>query len=423
MTTEMAKNLPRQRDTRIDVFRALALLTIFINHVPGTIYEHFTHKNLGFSDSAEAFVLISGMAVALAYGHRFGPGERLLSSLKMWRRAGVLYVAHLMTTLATIAIFASAAIFLKHPEFLNKINIRPLIDQPAEALLGLVTLGHQLGYNNILSMYAVVLILTPLMMLVARISLPLMVGLSGLVWLLSGIYRIAPGNYPNDGVWFLNPFSWQFLFAIGIAGTMHVRRGGRICAHPALIGVAVGYLILSLAWVRIPLWGINISMGMPAVLTGFDKTFLSVPRLLHIVAIAYLIAVVPTLNSIARTSPHNPLAILGKHSLPVFIAGTLLAMVAQVMKLVNPGGLPYDTLLIATGIVMQFTLAYYLEWLPSIGWGKKAAAKPAPAAAVSIPIQAMPPLQAKTSLSANPPLPVKSPIPVKSGHAAKAKHA
>src|SRR5690606_22569361 len=142
-----------------------------------------------------------------------------------------------------------------------------------------------------------------------------------------------------------------------------------------------------------------------------------------LVAIAYLIAVVPTLNSIARTSPHNPLAILGKHSLPVFIAGTLLAMVAQVMKLVNPGGLPYDTLLIATGIVMQFTLAYYLEWLPSIGWGKRAAAKPTPAAAVSIPVPAMSPLQAKTSLSANPPLPVKPPIPVKSGHTAKAKHA
>ena len=39
-----------ERDTRLDVFRALALLTIFINHVPGTIFEHLTHKNLGFSD-------------------------------------------------------------------------------------------------------------------------------------------------------------------------------------------------------------------------------------------------------------------------------------------------------------------------------------------------------------------------------------
>lgn len=42
--------VPRQRDTRLDVFRALALLTIFVNHVPGQYLEHLTHKNFGFSD-------------------------------------------------------------------------------------------------------------------------------------------------------------------------------------------------------------------------------------------------------------------------------------------------------------------------------------------------------------------------------------
>ncbi len=388
MPTPMAK----VRDTRIDVFRALALLTIFVNHVPGTIYEHFTHKNLGFSDSAEAFVLISGMAVALAYGNKFAPGNQLLLSMKMWRRAGVLYTAHLMTTLATIAIFAAAAIFLKHPELLTQINIGPLIKQPVEALFGLVTLGHQLGYNNILSMYAVMLILTPILLLLARLSLPLMLGVSGTVWFLSGLYHVAPINYPTEGVWFLNPLSWQFLFAIGIAGVIHVRRGGELPKHPMLIALAVGYLVLSLAWVRLPLWHIDASMGLPMILTGFDKTFLSGPRLLHVLSIGYLIAVVPTLSNMARTAPENPLAILGKHSLPVFIAGTLLAMVAQVMKLVNPGGLPYDTLLIATGIVMQFALAYYLEWLPTIGWGKKPVAKPAVPASepVKLPIGSSP---------------------------------
>ncbi len=117
---------------------------------------------------------------------------------------------------------------------------------------------------------------------------------------------------------------------------------------------------------------------------------------------AYLIAVVPTLNNIARTAPDNPLAILGKHSLPIFIAGTLLAMVAQVMKLVNPGGLPYDTLLIATGIVMQFALAYYLEWLPSIGWGRKGAvqAKPAVPPAELVKVQVKPePVMANTTVA------------------------
>ncbi len=53
----MADQFSTQRDTRIDVFRALALLTIFVNHVPGTLFEHLTHKNsrlLGLRGSLRA---------------------------------------------------------------------------------------------------------------------------------------------------------------------------------------------------------------------------------------------------------------------------------------------------------------------------------------------------------------------------------
>ena len=93
----MVTSLPPQRDTRIDVFRALALITIYVNHIPGTVYEHFTHRNIGFSDAAEAFVLISGVAVGLAYGMKFGPGNRLLMTLKALRRTATLYLTHLVT--------------------------------------------------------------------------------------------------------------------------------------------------------------------------------------------------------------------------------------------------------------------------------------------------------------------------------------
>eukprot|EP01133_Synstelium_polycarpum_P020487 gene20487-24594_t len=110
---------------------------------------------------------------------------------------------------------------------------------------------------------------------------------------------------------------------------MHVRRGGRIPFNKYLFGVAVGYILLALIWVRVPLWGVNTSMGLPMVITGFDKTFLSLTRLAHILAIAYVI----------------------------------------IVKVMNPGDELDDTLLIASGIMAQFALAHYLEWLPSIGWG------------------------------------------------------
>ena len=129
-------------------------------------WSTFTHKNFGFSDSAEAFVLISGIAVGLAYGRRFEPGNRLLQTLKMWRRAGVLYITHIMTTLVTLGIFSAAALYLARPELLKLINIEALMDNTPEALVGIVTLGHQLGYNNILPMYAALLLMVPLFLLI-----------------------------------------------------------------------------------------------------------------------------------------------------------------------------------------------------------------------------------------------------------------
>ncbi|TJW83011.1 MAG: hypothetical protein E5X43_23075, partial [Mesorhizobium sp.] len=165
--------------------------------------------------------------------------------------------------------------------------------------------------------------------------------------------------------------TWQFLFVIGIAGMLHIKRGGEIRFNWMMASAAVLYLVGALIWVRLPLWGIETASGLPTVLTGFDKTFLSLSRLMHILAIAYLIVAIPALSNLARTRPGHPLAVLGKHSLPVFVAGTILAMIAQVMKVVSPGGLLYDAILISTGIALQFGFAYYLEWLPRIGWGGK----------------------------------------------------
>ena len=66
-----------------------------------------------------------------------------LITLKAWRRAATLYCTHILTTIATLAIFCAAGIYLKRPDFMSFINIGPLMDQPAKALIGLATMGHQ----------------------------------------------------------------------------------------------------------------------------------------------------------------------------------------------------------------------------------------------------------------------------------------
>jgi hypothetical protein len=47
----------------IDFWRGLALVFIFINHIPGIYYSRLTHANYSLSDSADLFVFLAGWAL------------------------------------------------------------------------------------------------------------------------------------------------------------------------------------------------------------------------------------------------------------------------------------------------------------------------------------------------------------------------
>ena len=56
--------MPRQANA-IDFWRGFALVTIFVNHIPGIYFERFTHKNYSISDSAELFVFLAGWSLRI----------------------------------------------------------------------------------------------------------------------------------------------------------------------------------------------------------------------------------------------------------------------------------------------------------------------------------------------------------------------
>jgi hypothetical protein len=353
-----------KRDTRLDVLRGLALITIFINHVPGQIFEYLTTKNFGFSDAAEAFVLISGIAVGLAYGSRFQPGARLQTAVKAFRRAFTLYLAHMITTFMTLALFICGAWLFHRSGLVVEINILAVLMNLKQGIPALLLLGHQIGYNNILPMYGALMLMVPLILMLNAINPFLALGVSGGVWLVAGIYEIAPHNMLIEGYWFLNPLSWQFLFTIGIVAIMHVKRGGRIPQHPVLLALAAGYVALSFVWVTAHLWAFGndlAALGLPTVITGFDKTFLSLPRLLHVLSLTYLVISIPAFSRLLRRPSDHPLTILGRHSLNIFVAGTILAMVGQVLLYITNRDQIIGPLFVIAGLAMQFAYAYYLE--------------------------------------------------------------
>ncbi len=103
------------RDLRLDFFRGLALIFIFVDHVPGNLFGHFTLRNFGFVDAAELFVFVAGYAAALAYGKAFARHGFAAGVRRVGKRLLEIYAAHLVLLVACVGGIAMAARALENP--------------------------------------------------------------------------------------------------------------------------------------------------------------------------------------------------------------------------------------------------------------------------------------------------------------------
>jgi hypothetical protein len=363
----------RGRDPRLDMFRGLALVMIFINHVPGTIYENFTNRNFGFSDAAEAFVFMSGMAAGLASSGKFitanSIGTYWTAIARVWARARQLYFVHLTITLLALGIFAFAALQFGMWDMLDRNNVAPLFAHPAGALIGIPTMMHQLGYLNILPLYITLLLATPLLLVLGiRWPVPVVIG-SVVLWAVAGQFRLNLPNFPTQGGWFFNPFSWQLIFVIGLLSGVAMKRGQRFAPQsPLLLGICAAFVVFVLIWVKSPpvadvglhTLGWFSGLGLPFYITWFDKTFLALPRLLHALAVFYLLGHLEVVRRFAGTAVAAPLRLLGRQGLPVFATCTVLSMALQTVKTVTEPDPVLDGLMLGSGLVLLWALAWAL---------------------------------------------------------------
>lgn len=363
---------PTGRDTRLDVFRGLALVMIFINHVPGTAWEKITSRNFGFSDAAEGFVLMSGIAAGLAYSRGF-QSARWASARRIWRRSWTLYLTHLLTTAWGLAISAACALWFASPALLHENEVWVLFEKPLGFVIGIPALTHQLGYTNILPLYTVLLLAAPAMILGARHAPRALLAASVVLWIAAGQFRLNLPNYPNPGGWFFNPLAWQVIFVLGLLTGVAMKEGRRLVpVLPWLQGLAAAFLLFALLCLQVPVVGgaLNHAMavlrngfGLPFYLTTFDKTFESLPRLLHVLALAYLVSSLGWVRTLSASALAEPLALLGRHSLQVFAAGTILCFAAQGVKTIAGDRFALDTLLLASGLALQVLVAWLAERL------------------------------------------------------------
>lgn len=359
-----------QRDLRLDVFRGLALAMIFINHVPGTIYEHFTNRNFGFSDAAEGFVIMSGIAAALAYGAVVRRDGVAAGFRRCVARVFTLYWVHIVTTVLALAIAAGAARFFGLTQMMEVNNIQIFLEDLTGGLIGVPLLTHQLGYFNILPLYCALLLIAPAAIVLGQRAPLALLAVSGAVWFAAGIYRLNFPNFPTPGGWFFNPFSWQVLFVVGLLTGLAMKEGRRfVPVRPRLFWLACAYLLFSVLWIwAAPVQAVGRdalaaleNLGLPFHFTTFDKTFVALPRLLHVLALLYVISCLPAIRQICHSRAAAPLALVGAHALPVFALGCVLSILGQAIKAHSGTNFVVDTHVIFIGLAAQLLLAMLLE--------------------------------------------------------------
>jgi len=217
MSLAQQNNEPhRLRIDEIDFWRGMALITIFINHFQGNFLSIATPKNYGFSDSAEAFVFLSGISAAIAYRKYFISPYFIKGCFVILFRAMRIYAVHIALTIAAILLYWIASHFTNITEILEVDGRGTIFVSPSEAIAGILGLTHQLGYFNILPMYVLFLTVSPAIFFIGIKNRTLMLFISFGIYIYARVMSLNMPSWPESGGWYFNPLTWQLLFSLGV---------------------------------------------------------------------------------------------------------------------------------------------------------------------------------------------------------------
>jgi hypothetical protein len=359
-----------QRDLRLDFFRGVSLIFIFIDHIPYNFLSYFTLQSNTFFDAAEVFIFISGYTAALVYGRRLAAKGAIYATAQVWRRAWTLYVAHIFLFVLFIAEVSYTAATFKNPMYNDEMRVADFLDEPHLAIVQALLLRFQPALLDILPMYIVMLLIFPAVLLGLRRHWLLVLAPSAALYFVVQIFDISVSAYP-EGVWYFNPLAWQFLFISG-AVLAHLNAEGRDFTRllrvvfPVAALVFVGALVVRVSWTLHTLWE-PIPPLLLKQLWPAAKDDLSPVRLIPFFALVVLVAVlVPPHARFLASRVARPLVTAGQQSLEIFCLGILLSALAHMLITEFGYGLGLRLAVNALGIVIMLVAARIFDWYKAL---------------------------------------------------------
>lgn len=350
-----------KRFDSVDFWRGLALIVIFVNHMPGNVLEIATPRNFGFSDSAEAFVFMAGFAGALAYGGKLERGELAKALIGIVRRVALIYIIQVFLTFLAMALYGSAYMWGGASTILAIHDRDTFLSQPLQSLVGVFLICTQIGYYNILPMYILFLAACPLLLWLANRSVLILMALSVAVYLYARIGDHNLPTFPQGGGWFFNPLCWQLIYCLGLACGTLARKGvtlpfSRAACWLAIATVASSAVVVTNALGLMPDLYADLARGL-----DLTKTNLGLTRLASFIAIAYVLYVGNVARHLRPTPFWRPVVLMGRNSLWVFAAGSILATIGQIIMTILPRNITIDIGYAIFGIVLLYFVAFLAQ--------------------------------------------------------------
>ncbi|WP_280151419.1 OpgC domain-containing protein [Piscinibacter sp. XHJ-5] len=319
------------RRWEVDALRGLMLVLMTLTHMP-TRWADALGQPFGFVSAAEGFVLLSGYMAGLVYTQRQRRDGDEMMRKAFLQRAVKVYACQVGLLLFLFTVISVIGVAASQPAVTDLLSF--YLDEPAKAFLAGLALVYNPPLLDILPLYVLFLVLSPLLLLhgahdhwgailVGSVALwaGAQFGLGDLLYRL-----IAPATQvPVEQTGSFSVLAWQVLWVVGL--WMGAREAsGRPLVHqwpPVLVTAALVYALVSLAWRH----SVGQVPTQPWAVTLFDKWHLGPARLLNVIAMLLLVLRFgPRLS--ARLGGMRVLETLGAASLPVFCAHLVLALLA-----------------------------------------------------------------------------------------------
>lgn len=350
----------------IDFWRGVALVMIFINHIPGLDYSMVTLRNYAISDAAELFVFLAGCSLAFVANGQSAPKPLGQVVMRLLVRAFEIWQAQIVTISLAIAMLAAGAIYFTDPLLLEWHGAGPAFSDTVRSSIGLVLLTYQIGYFNILPLYVVLMLMAVVFIVLARWSLALALAASVALYAATLTFTWKLPSWPAGGAWFFNPLSWQILIVLGFLAMVARKKYPawdatlrRLWPAAAVI-VAIGAVIVWIDYRPDPMM-----VPEPRYFFMFDKEFLSPVRVLNMIAVAIAFYPVFPVLSDRLGSAVRYFSSLGRNSLPVFCVASLLALAGQMIRYIGEPTFLLDTAIVLFGLVVLRITAWIAEYQPS----------------------------------------------------------